>query len=341
MPTQLKQLTNLCLYSSVGNGKIIEKIKKGEPMNSTALMLVLGFCVTEALYNVCITQVTKQKPQLKKRIMTLAGLVGLVATVLLFLVAFITGGMEVTEGWWKPVLITGVLAGGVLFAEFKAFSLEDASLVAPISSTTPALVIVTSFIILGEYPSSAGWVGIQFIVLGTYLLNIQTHLRRCREAGTRITWKDWLAPFIMLAKSKGVRYAYLCVLFAIFSLNYEALAVRKANVAFASACIFGIASLLNLAVASYVEGKITTREVIFLRQPLVLVIATCLFLGIFLSNSAFRYDIVPYVGTLKRLQIPLTILFAWYFLGERENFKGRLFGGSLMAVGAIFIALGG
>ena len=89
------------------------------------------------------------------------------------------------------------------------------------------------------------------------------------------------------------------------------------------------------------EGKITTREVIFLRQPLVLVIATCLFLGIFLSNSAFRYDIVPYVGTLKRLQIPLTILFAWYFLGERENFKGRLFGGSLMAVGAIFIALGG
>ena len=90
-----------------------------------------------------------------------------------------------------------------------------------------------------------------------------------------------------------------------------------------------------------IHWRITVHELMFLRRPLVLVITVCLFLGVFLSNLAFRYDIVPYVGTLKRLQIPLTIFFAWYFLGERENFKGRFLGGSLMAVGAIFIALGG
>ena len=79
----------------------------------------------------------------------------------------------------------------------------------------------------------------------------------------------------------------------------------------------------------------------FLRQPLILVISLGLFCGVFLPNLAFRYDIVPYVATLKRLQIPLTILLARLFLGERKGFRGRLLGGSLMAGGAACIAFSG
>ena len=304
------------------------------------MALVLIGCVVEAVYNICLVKMTRQNPLLKKKMSTLVCLTGCVATGLLFLTAYITGGAEMTPGWWRPVLITGCLLGGVLFAEFRAFSLEDASLIAPISSTTPALVVVTSIIILGEYPSWIGWVGIQFIATGTYLLNIQAYLDKRRKSGEAIRWTDWLAPFAMLARSKGVRYAYLCVLFAIFSLNYEAMAVRQANVAFASACILGIASLLNFLIAMRTEGRITIKEVTFLRQPLVITISLCLFFTIFLPNAAFRYDIVPYVGTLKRLQIPITIIFAWFFLNERASFRERFSGGSLMALGAVLLALG-
>lgn len=309
-------------------------------MHTVAILLVLAGCLVEAIYNTCLVKMTRQNPLLKQKMSTLVCLTGFLATGMLFLTAWCTGGAELTPGWWEPVLITGCLLGGILFSEFRAFSLEDASLIAPISSTTPALVVLTSLIILGEYPSWTGWLGIQLIATGTYLLNIQAYLNKRRERGEKVRWIDWLAPFAMLMRSKGVRYAYLCVLFAIFALNYEAMAVRRANVAFASGCILGIASLINFFFAVYKEGAITRHEVAFLKQPLVLTISIGLFLMLFLSNAAFRYDIVPYVGTLKRLQIPITIIFAWFFLGERASFKERFAGGSLMALGAVLLALG-
>ena len=61
--------------------------------------------------------------------------------------------------------------------------------------------------------------------------------------------------------------------------------------------------------------------------------------AIWFSSAALRHGITPYVGALKRLQIPLVIILAYIFLGEKENFRGRFVGGILMVIGATLIAL--
>ena len=308
-------------------------------MNQTAILLILGFCVTEALYNVFIRKtMNREGKSWTARVNTVTGIAGALAAILLFVFAYFSGGAQITPGWWWPIIVTGLLVGVIIFAEFKALSLEDASLVGPIAATTPAAVVVASFFILGEYPTFWGWIGINLLVIGTYVLNVQSFLEKKKASGGQINWRDWLAPFIMLSKS---RYAFLGVPFAVFSLNFEAMAVRTANVAFASGCIFAIAALLNLAAGWRLEGPINRSVVAKLWNKELLLISILMFLSIIFANTAFRYSIVPYVGTLKRLQIPLTIILAYLVLGEKKSFRYRFLGGTIMmAVGAALIALG-
>lgn len=307
-------------------------------MNPKALLLIMVFCFTEAFYNIFIKRESNRNPQFKNLVETFVVFTSGIATVLLFLVSFFTGGMQLSAGWWQPIVITGILVGGVLYCETKALSLEDASLVAPISATTPASVIFASMIILGEYPSRIGWFGIYLIVAGTYFLNIQAHLDQKRAVGDSIHLRDWFMPFLRLFKSAGIRYAYACVLLATLSLNFEAMSVRKSNVAFASACIFGIGTLINLFFAKFFKGFKFNKISDFDLKNL-LIVAVCIFLGVIAVNSAFRYEIVPYVGTVKRFQIPLTIILSYFILSERKAFKTRLFGGSIMTLGLILITL--
>ncbi len=58
-----------------------------------------------------------------------------------------------------------------------------------------------------------------------------------------------------------------------------------------------------------------------------------------ITNLAYHSSLVAYVGTLKRLMIPITIILAYFILKEKENFKDRLLGGALIAIGAILIGL--
>lgn len=306
-------------------------------MNQTALLLVFGFCISEALYNITIKKECVQNPEFLTRIPFFVALASGIATVLLFVTAFFTGGAQTTINWWKPVIISGFIVAGILYSEVKALSLEDASLVVPVSSATPASVIIASRIILGEQINWTGWAGIELVVVGTYILNIQSYLGKKRNAKIPIIWTDWLAPILRVTKSRGMRYAYLCVLLGTFGLNFEALAVRKANVAFASGCIFGIGALLNLLCTNPIKiirvngiGKLFNKN--------LLIVAGCIFAGVILVNSAFRYEVVPYVGAVKRFQIPLTVILAYFLLGEKENFRQRILGSSIMTAGLVLIA---
>ena len=141
----------------------------------------------------------------------------------------------------------------------------------------------------------------------------------------------------MLGKSRGVRFALLSALLATVSLNFDALACRLANPAFASAIAFMIAGGANLVLSRYSGEKTHSDGPHTLRS--VLLLGVFLALAAYWSGLAFRYGIAPYVGALKRLQIPLTIVLAYALVGERLRFRERLLGGSLMAVGVVLIGL--
>lgn len=307
-------------------------------MDIKGVLLTLGSALCVALYMVAKkAEFNRNGKFWNTRAALFTGLINGSASALLFLIALFYGGIGAHGNWWMPLVATALLNSVIQFANTKAYITEDASLVGPIAATTPATIIFASMIITGELPSALGWLGINLIVIGTYALNIQAYLEK-RASGSR-TWKDWFAPFLMLTKSQGVRWAFAAALIASVSINFDALAYRRANVAFVAGCLFATVGITNLLAAwRNKEIKIPLRKGGVTLVDLSLLVA--LHTGaIWLGNTAFQHGIVPYLGTLRRVQIPLVIILAYFFLGEKANFRSRLLGGMLMTAGVVLIVI--
>ncbi len=303
--------------------------------------------VVLALYNVFTKKLLNNQIIWKSREAALTALITGIASAMFFVVAVATGGPQIHDGFWRAAIITGVLNVGVLYGHVRSKALEDVSLVVPISSTTPALVIVVSMFILGEFPTPLGWLGVWLLAVGTYVLNIQDfwqalakrrQIENASQSKMAYYASIWFAPFLALRSSAGVRWAFGVALLATISLNYDGVVARTANIAFGCGCTYTIAAVGNLAIA------LSRREFDGLRPANtlkgVLPLAVMFVLIHLLINPAFRETLVSYVGTLKRLSIPLTIIFAYLLVGEKKSFLGRLGGGLVMAIGATLIALG-
>lgn len=312
-------------------------------MNLFAVALVAVGAVFLSYYNVSTAKVLRTEGW-KGKASALTFLCFGGTAVALLAISFAGGGPELKTDWLRPVLWSGVLNIGIGLAKMWARAIEDVSLVTPIDSTTPAIVIFFSMAMLHEYPSTLGWLGIWLMVVGTYILNIQDVRQKLTEklGADVVGWKRqariWFAPFLALGRSNGVRLAFIAVVLSTVSLNYDGMVARRADIGFGFGCIFAIAALGNLGVALYRREfcGLKAREAVRKASVPTAVYA----IAIWLFGLAFRYSIVPYVGTMKRLQIPVAIVLAYFILGERNSFRERMAGGLIMAAGAALITLG-
>ena len=314
-------------------------------MSLWAIILVLVGVIFLAGFNVLKTGL--QKGEWQDRSAMVVAVNSFAATIAFFAMSFILGGPHLSAGWLVPIAITGSLNIIGQFARFRASALEQASLVEPIQSTTPAAVIVTGIFILGEYPTWWGWLGIWMLVVGSYVLNIQNVQQRlteliAKEGKKPAWWRVYFAPFMALGKSRGVRWAFVALGLSVFTLPYDGLVVRRADVGFGYGCVFAIIGVGNLAIAiatgEHRRGSPVCWWGLLWRGA---AIGLPNFVANALFGFAYQIAVVVYVGTMKRLSIPLTIVLAYIFLGERKSFRQRIVAGLIMAVGAAAIALGG
>jgi drug/metabolite transporter (DMT)-like permease len=239
------------------------------------------------------------------------------------------GSQELKIGFWLAMIATGLLNIGFQILRTKANALEDSSLVTPILATTPAVVIVTSMIILQEYPSAMGKIGIILLVVGGYVLNIQEFLGKRDKSGDR-HWYDILAPFIVVWKSRGMRYAFIAAMIGAVSLNFDGITARTANIGFGFGLVAMIASFGSMIVAM-AFGEHKDMKLPSLKG--VILMGLFWAIGSWFFSMAYRETIVPYVGALKRLYIPMNAILAWWLLKEQVT-GWRFFGGLTMAIGA-------
>lgn len=309
-------------------------------MNIMAIALVVAGAFAFAFCNILSRYFQQGEWKNRSALVTCLELV--MASALLFTYSLATGGPQLSEGWLFPVIATGTLNIGILYAKTRARALEDVSLVTPIDSTTPAIVIITAMIIVGEYPSTLGWIGIWVLVLGTYVLNIHELRKKLLEkeksgSGWRRELRVWLSPFLALGKSVGVRWAFFAVGLSTISLNYDGLTARRADVGFGFGLVCAIAALGNMALTVIkreyraVKVREATLRMIVLGLPFAI--------GVLFTGLAFRHSLVAYVGTMKRVVIPITIILAFWLLKERTSFRERIVGGTIMAAGAVMVAL--
>lgn len=86
---------------------------------------------------------------------------------------FWNGIPEIYADFWLPFAVAAILNIGIQYWNIRALKLEDASIVTPLASAMPMFVIIMSWVILREWPTFWGRVGIICIAFGAYILYLK------------------------------------------------------------------------------------------------------------------------------------------------------------------------
>ncbi|MFB6180687.1 MAG: EamA family transporter [Candidatus Nanohalobium sp.] len=215
-----------------------------------------------------------------------------------------------------------ITAASVIIA--KAFKESDASIVTPMFALSPVLVLITSFVVLGEVPSLSGVIGVGLVAAGAYSMKI--------EGSQHV-----LQPFRRLWSEKGVQLILTVIMLYSVTSVVDKIGVKSSSPAVWSFSVVTLSSIFLFPVMTRKSGEWRKK----LRtdwKPLT-------FLGgiggaaAIVQMTAIKLTLVTYVISIKRLSIPLTVILSYLLLGEKESIKGRLLGAALMTAGALMIIL--
>ncbi len=224
---------------------------------------------------------------------------------------------------WLVVLVPLELLGMVLY--LAAIRDSPLALTVPYLAFTPAFMVLTGFLVLGETLSWQGVIGIALIVLGAYSLNAE-HWRR----------DGLLAPLRAIARERGSRLMLLAAL--IYSLTSV---MGKAAMLHVPPLFFGPFYFLVLGLAAplvlCVDKPARLRAL--WRRPLAHLLIGTLASGMVLSHFLALSQIeAAYMIAVKRSSLLFGIVYG-ALLFKEARLREHLFAGSLMVLGvAILLA---
>lgn len=303
-------------------------------------LLVIGGAFLCSIVNIIQKHFLKEKkvgPEVTTvAVMSGAGLYSLVFQLVLL------GIPKVSVNFWIPFAITAILNIGIQYGSIKAQALEDVSITSALGGLTPLFVVLTSWVLLREFPTTYGLLGIIIITLGVYTFSLKGEDVKL-SARLQGIIPEWLhqparfygGPFIRLFSSKGAVLALFTAILASISLNFDKIAVLNSN-----PIIFTGGAFLIVALAVYGASQATGKWKKLDKSHFWVLFGTgFIFLGIstILMNSGFFFGIVPYVGALKRIQIVFTVIFASIFLGEKYGLL-RIISAATIVIGILFLA---
>ena len=257
--------------------------------------------------------------------------------------------------FWGALLVGALINTAIRFATTKSYGKADLSRIAPIQAMTPGLIVLSAMLI-GEFPSRMGIVGIVLIMVGTYV-----HIRE----GASL--RDYFKPLFIwnlfgssssasagMTKEEeeieaqtrsALRWAYGSAVMGTFGLLATGIMSRHGDVVFGNAVDQIITSLIFLFAFSYLSRnekkveRLPVWERITKYWPLLSLMGIFYALHMVFIISAFRLAPVAYIGSLKRISIFITVLLAVFVLKETKMSWRRIGLASIIAVGAVLLAL--
>ncbi|MEM9807583.1 MAG: EamA family transporter [Cyanobacteria bacterium P01_D01_bin.56] len=251
--------------------------------------------------------------------------------------AFMMGSfMLLTEGlpqlgpdYGKALLIGGSLNIVAFTLYFRAIKTADLSLTVPLITLTPLFLLVTSPIIVQEWPTGLDALGVILLIIGSYILNFNP------SQGIS------LAPLQAIVTNAGSR-TMLCVA-CIWSITANFDKVGTLN----SSSLFWGTSLLStlaLGMVPFVTHKIIQKGIQTVVQPLktqanFLVLAGVLIaIGVSLQFLALTMAPVAQVIAVKRMSALISVGFGYALFGEK-GLRERLLGAAIMVSGVAIMAV--
>jgi len=204
----------------------------------------------------------------------------------------------------------------------KAYKASDASIVTPMFAISPILVLFTSFLILGEVPSLLGVIGVVLIAAGAYVLKMDGS-------------KKMLEPIRKLWEEKGVQLILIVIIIYAVTANTDKIGVNMSSPVMWPLMIYTLSSLFMLPLmmkkSDNWQSKVRNDW-----KPLAL-LGGLGAVSIIFQMMAIELTLVSYVVAIKRLSIPLTVVMSYILLDETTDFRERIGGSALMALGALLV----
>jgi drug/metabolite transporter (DMT)-like permease len=206
----------------------------------------------------------------------------------------------------------------------KALRISPLSLTLPFLSLTPVFLIVVSYLILGEKVSFRGSIGIIFITVGSYTLNL--HEMR----------KGIFEPFGTITKEKGSVLMITVALIYSVTSSLGKIAIEHSSPLFFGITYFIAVTIVFAPIALWL-GKGELKSFISGKQFKCLLLPG-LFYSVMIASHMIAMSLakVAYMISVKRTSLIMGVIYG-YFLFREKNIKERLIGAVLMFIGFVMI----
>jgi len=251
---------------------------------------------------------------------------GILLVPVLFFVPLPT---QVSHEFWLWLLVMVPLEILAMLLYMQAIHEAPLYQTLPYLSFTPVFSMFTGWITLGEAISVEGALGIIFIVLGTYIINLDHG-----DARKKITW---FTPFKAIASQRGSQK----MLLAAFIYSITAVGSKAAMQYYAEPSSFGAIYFISIAIATFLLVLVhRPKTLLILKQniwphllvgSLMAIMVVTHFLAIALVEAA-------YMIAVKRLSLLIGVIYGAWWFHEKDivkNFSAAL----LMLVGVAMILI--
>lgn len=229
---------------------------------------------------------------------------------------------EIRSDFWWALAVSGIMNVVITLIFMKAIQSSGLSLTMPMITFTPLFLLLTSPLMIGEFPTLKGLAGILLIVGGAYILNLPE-------------WKKGLfAPFRALFIEKGPRLMLLVAFLWSITSNIDKIGVNSSSPLVWAASVNGVMVILLFPLTVW-KSKGKTGKIRNNFWPLFLMGISAGLVLVF-QMFAVKLTLVAYVISIKRVSAGLSVLWGFFLFKEKKDLS-RLFGVIIMLAGVFLI----
>lgn len=228
------------------------------------------------------------------------------------------------EDFWWLFLLDGSLNLICLLMYIRALKIADLSLTIPLITFTPLFLLITSPLILHEYPTAIDGLGIFLIVVGSYFLNLKE-----KEKG-------WFAPFQAMFVQKGPRLMLIVAMIWSITANVDKLGVRNSSPVFWGMAIYAFMAcgLIPIVIYKSKDKLYQIPRYFFSLLPMGLFNGA----AVVLQMLAIEMTLVAQVIAVKRMSALISV-FLGYLIFREVGIQERSIGAIIMIIGVVIITL--
>jgi drug/metabolite transporter (DMT)-like permease len=196
---------------------------------------------------------------------------------------------------------------------------------------TPLFLLVTSPLLVQEWPTRADAVGVVLLVVGSYVLNLRTPV-----GAAALSDRPW-APLVAMIRNPGSRLMLGVALIWSITSNFDKIGVLNSSPLCWAIALFAV---IAAGMVPFVFGRRQGGGLAPLLAHWRILTITGGFNAIAIAFQMLALPMAPVtqVIAVKRLSTLLSVVFGHFFFGEK-GLQERLIGAAIMVSGVVIMSL--